>query len=155
MLCRNLVAIFISFFCFGATAEAREMVYPSPNISPAQVVAIQLSGLQYNDVPSDDSGIRQAWEFAHPRNRSVTGPVSRFIKMVKGPNFGLMLNHSSHKILQAESREGWQQFDVFVEAANGDVLKFLWIVEKVTDGQFENCWMTTSVSAPLLAGQGS
>ena len=152
---RTVVVTFILFFCCGAVTKATEMVYPSPEITPAQVVAIQLKGLQYNDMPSEDFGIRQAWEFAHPRNRSVTGPVSRFTKMLKGPNFNIMLNHLSHEVIRAKSDERWKKFEVFMEAANGDVMKFLWIVEKVTEGQFKDCWMTTSVSVPLLTGQGS
>jgi hypothetical protein len=44
---------------------------------------------------------------------------------------------------------------VFMEAGNGKVMQFAWIVEKVTEGRFKDCWMTVAVSAPRLAGQGS
>jgi hypothetical protein len=55
----------------------------------------------------------------------------------------------------ANSGDGWRQFDVFMEAGNGKVIQFAWIVEKVTEGRFKDCWMTVAVSAPRLAGQGS
>jgi hypothetical protein len=42
-----------------------------------------------------------------------------------------------------------------MEAGNGKVMQFAWIVEKVTEGRFKDCWMTVAVSAPRLAGQGS
>ena len=75
--------------------------------------------------------------------------------MLKGPGYDVMLNHASHEIVLANSGEGWRQFDVFMETANGTVMQFAWIVEKVTDGRYKNCWMTVAVSAPRLAGRGS
>ena len=119
------------------------------------MIAIQLNGLQYNDKPEVDAGIRQTWIFAHPRNQAMTGPLSRFTTMLKGPSYGIMLNHASHKIVPANSGEGWRQFDVFMEAGNGKVLQFAWIVEKVTKGRYKDCWMTVAVSAPRPAGHGS
>ena len=49
--------------------------------------------------------------------------------------------------------ENRRQFDVFMETAKGDILYFSWIVQKVATGQFKDCWMTVSVSAPRPAGQ--
>ena len=85
----------------------------------------------------------------------MTGPLPRFAKMLKGPGYDMMLNHASHQIVPANSGDGWQQFDVLMEAGNGKVMQFAWIVEKVTEGRFKDCWMTVAVSAPRLAGQGS
>ena len=124
-------------------------------IAPAEVIAIQLNGLQHNDKPETDAGIRQTWEFAHPRNRAMTGPLKRFTTMLKGPGYDVMLNHASHEIVPANSGEGWRRFDVFMETEDGEVMQFAWIVEKVTDGRYKNCWMTVAVSAPRLAGRGS
>ena len=81
-------------------ARAAEMVYPNPDIAPAEVIAIQLNGLQYNDMPDADAGIRQTWAFAHPRNRAMTGPLPRFAMMLKGPGYDIMLNHASHQIMR-------------------------------------------------------
>ena len=85
----------------------------------------------------------------------MTGPLPRFAKMLKGPGYDMMLNHASHQIVPANSGDGWQQFDVLMEAGNGEVMQFAWIVEKVTEGLFKDCWMTVAVSAPRLAGQRS
>ena len=112
-------------------------------------------GLQHNDSPTTDAGIRQTWAFAHPRNRLMTGPLERFTTMLKGPGYDMMLNHASHEIVPTNSSEGWRRFDVFMEAGNGRGMQFEWIVEKVTKGWFKDCWMTVAVSAPRLAGQGS
>ena len=151
----TILSVFLTFLFFSAPARAAEMVYPNPDIAPAEVIAIQLNGLQYNDSPEIDAGIRQTWAFAHPRNRAMTGPLSRFANMLKGPGYDMLLYHASHQIVPANSGDGWRQFDVFMEASNGKVLEFAWIVEKVTEGRYKDCWMTVAVSAPQPAGQGS
>ena len=111
--------------------------------------------LQFNDNPSPDFGIAQTWNFAHPRNRAMTGPLPRFASMLKGPAYGLMLNHASHRIVPVPSNDNRANFDVFMETGSGQVLYFNWAVELVEGGEFDNCWMTVAVSMPRLAGQGS
>ena len=152
---RSFFAFLILCLCIRTTASTAELVYPNPDIAPAEVIAIQLNGLKHNDSPETDAGIRQTWEFAHPRNRAMTGPLKRFTTMLKGPGYDVMLNHASHEIVPANSGEGWRRFDVFMETEVGEVMQFAWIVEKVTDGRYKNCWMTVAVSAPRLAGRGS
>ena len=145
----------------SAVACAGELVKPHPSITPAEVVAIQLMGLKNNDLAETDFGIRQTWSFAHPKNRNVTGPFPRFVQMLKGPGYSVLLNHKSHEIrnsLEASkdttsNDKTRRRFDVFLETAKGDILYFSWTVQKVAAGQFKDCWMTVSVSAPRPAGQ--
>ena len=66
---RSIFAFLILFLCVSTTASTAELIYPNPDIAPAEVIAIQLNGLQHNDSPETDAGIRQTWAFAHPRNR--------------------------------------------------------------------------------------
>ena len=144
-----------------AAAYADDLVRPDPSIAPAEVVAIQLMGLKNNDLVETDFGIRQTWSFAHPKNRNVTGPFPRFAQMLKGPGYSVLLNHKSHEILvgpgtvkgKKSDEEARKQFDVLMETEKGDILYFSWIVQKVVTGQFKDCWMTVSVSAPRPAGQ--
>ena len=155
MLRQTIFTVLIALLSFNANARAADLVYPSPDIGPLEGIAIQLNGLQYNDIPEIDAGILQTWAFAHPSNRAMTGPLPRFSSMLKGPGYGMMLNHASHKIALTNAGDGWQQFDVLMEAGNGKVMQFKWIVEKVTEGRYIDCWMTVAVSAPRLAGHGS
>ena len=144
-----------------SAAYAGDLVSPDPSIAPAEVVAIQLMGLKNNDLVETDFGIRQTWNFAHPNNRSFTGPYPRFASMLKGPWYSDLLNHKSHEIRigslaskgQTKIGEMQKQFDVLMETAKGDILYFSWVVQKVTTGQFKDCWMTVAVSAPMPAGQ--
>ena len=146
---------------FSVAALADNLVRPDPSIAPAEVVAIQLMSLKNNDLVEADFGIRQTWSFAHPQNRKVTGPYPRFAMMLKGPSFDVLLNHKSHSIktgsntASGKTSDGalWQQFDVLMETRRGDILYFSWVVQKVTSGQFKDCWMTVAVSPPQPAGQ--
>lgn len=138
-----------------AQADAATLLEPAPSITPDQVVAIQLQALQRNDQPEPDFGIRQTWAFAHPNNRAMTGPLERFAAMIKTGGYEAMINHASHRITQVAAGDGWAQFEVLLEDSRGRVLGFQWMVKKVLDGRFSDCWMTSAVSAPRPAGQGS
>ena len=65
-----------------------ELINPNSSIKPAEVVKIQLTGLKYNDKEFQDSGIEQTWNFAHPNNKRVTGPLDNFKRMIKGDYIG-------------------------------------------------------------------
>ena len=160
---RNLLGVLLIMmgWIICSKTYATDLVRPDPSIAPDEVVAIQLMGLKNNDLVEKDYGIRQTWNFAHPSNRSITGPFSRFALMLKGPAYSELLNHKSHEIRigspasqsQANNGEIRKHFDVFMETAKGDILYFSWIVQRVATGKFKDCWMTVAVSAPLTAGQ--
>ena len=62
-----------------------------------------------------------------------------------------MLDHRQNKITLVDKNSNIAYFFVELEDEKGKKYGFQWIVEKVTsEGKFKNCWMTTSVSAPLI-----
>ena len=65
-----MLVVFVLAVFFIATAKA-DLIKPSFNIEPYQVVEIQLRSLKENDNPYKDNGIRQTWEFAHPNNQKI------------------------------------------------------------------------------------
>ena len=67
----------ILFFLISLNVNA-EMIKPNPSISAKDVILIQLKALQTNNLPFEDAGIEQTWEFAHPNNRKFTGPLNNF-----------------------------------------------------------------------------
>ena len=150
-----ILAMILALLLPGFAARAADLVIPDPSIAPEEVVAIQMKALQFNDNPIPDFGIAQTWNFAHPRNRAMTGPLPRFASMLKGPGYGSMLNHASHRIVAVPGDANRATFDVFMETSAGQVLLFNWAVELVEGGEFDNCWMTVAVSMPRDAGQGS
>ena len=142
----------ILFFFFSSFSNA-DLLSPNNTISPKEVVKIQLSGLQQNDLKYKDSGIEQTWQFAHPNNKRVTGPLSNFKMMIKSDSYGMMTNHLSHTITELGSSDKWAQFEVIILDQNKIYHKFSWQVEKYTmDGPLKDCWLTTMVSSPIPLG---
>ena len=130
-----------------------ELLKPNNQIKPDEVVKIQLSGLQKNDSSFKDSGIEQTWNFAHPNNKKVTGPLPNFKRMLKGDSYQMMIDHLSHTITKLGSSDNWAQFEVIILDKNKIYHKFNWQVEKYTeDGELMNCWFTTMVSNPIPLG---
>ena len=71
--------ILLTFTCLSKA----DLIKPNKEISPKQVVEIQLNGLMNNDKDFTDHGIEQTWNFAHPANKQVTGPLPRIKKKQK------------------------------------------------------------------------
>ena len=144
--------VFILVFIF-ITSSIAEILKPNSQIKPSEVVKIQLTGLQKNDLEFKDSGIEQTWNFAHPNNKKVTGPLPNFKRMIKGDSYQMMLNHLSHTITELGSSDKWAQFEVIILDKNKIYHKFNWQVEQYTlDGVLKDCWLTTMVSNPIPLG---
>ena len=140
-------------FLITVSVSKAEILKPNRNINPKEVVKIQLTGLQKNDFNFKDSGIEQTWNFAHPNNKKVTGPLINFKRMIKGDAYQMMINHLSHTITQLGSTDKWAQFEVIILDKNKIYHKFNWQVEKFTeDGELKDCWLTSMVSNPIPLG---
>ena len=147
--------IFKTLFIFliSTSISNAELLKPTSDIKPTEVVKIQLLGLQKNDLDYKDSGIEQTWNFAHPNNKKVTGPLDKFKKMIKGESYQMMINHLSHTITKLGSSDKWAQFEVIILDKEKIYHKFNWQVEKyLLDGPLKDCWLTTMVSNPIPLG---
>jgi hypothetical protein len=141
------------FILITISVSKADILKPDSGIKPAEVVKIQLAGLQKNDRDFKDSGIEQTWNFAHPNNKKVTGPLGNFKRMIKGDSYQMMINHLSHTITLLGSKDNWAQFEVVILDKNKIYHKFNWQVEKYTvDGDLKDCWLTTMVSNPIALG---
>jgi hypothetical protein len=137
----------------GAThALAGEPPAPGPELSPRQVVEIQLTALQHNDEPGPNAGIARVWQFAHPDNKETTGPLSRFSAMIQSPPYRLLIDHRAHAVEVMRVDERTAAFEVTVTANSGKVVAYLWRLEKLVDGPLAGTWLTTSVSPPVTRG---
>ena len=151
----NAAIIFnvLIFLLISISISKAELLKPNSGIKPVEVVKIQLTGLQKNDSNYKDSGIEQTWNFAHPNNKKVTGPLDNFKRMLKGDTYQMMINHLSHTIIQLGISDKWAQFEVVILDKNKIYHKFNWQVEKYTlEGTLKDCWLTTMVSNPIPLG---
>ena len=152
---KKLQTIFkiLIIFLLSISISKAELLKPNGNIKPKKVVEIQLIGLQENDANYKDSGIEQTWNFAHPNNKQVTGPLDNFKRMIKSQSYQMMINHLSHTITKLESTDKLAQFEVIILDKEKIYHKFNWQVEKYEeDGPLKDCWLTTMVSSPEPLG---
>ena len=149
----KIIFKFLTIFLISSNLLKAELIEPKSDINPSDVIRIQLLGLQKNDYKFKDSGIEQTWNFAHPNNKKVTGPLNNFKRMIKGDSYQMMINHLSHTITQLGSGDKWAQFEVIILDKEKIYHKFNWQVEKYTvEGPLKDCWLTTMVSSPVPLG---
>ena len=140
----------ITFIILFSTSLLAELLKPSPEINPEDVVKVQLSSLMNNNEPYLNAGIEQTWEFAHPSNRAFTGPIQRFTQMMYAPSYAVMLDHKKHEILEVKIEKNISYFFIELTSNDGKIFGFKWTLEKVMEeGVFKDCWMTTAVSTPM------
>ena len=140
----------ITFIILFSTSLLAELLKPTPEINPEEVVKIQLSSLMNNNYPYLNAGIEQTWEFAHPSNRAFTGPIQRFTQMMYAPSYAVMLDHKKHEIIEVKLDKNISYFFIELTSIDGKMFGFKWTLEKVKEeGGFKDCWMTTAVSTPM------
>ena len=137
---------------FRKTLKAK-LIKPNNNIEPQQVVKIQLLGLINNDNPNKDNGIKQTWEFAHPSNKKYTGPLPKFINLLKSASYKMLINHLDNEIIEVFKSNNQYGFEVTILGNDKKYYKFQWVLERYyEEGHLKNCWLTTSVSSPVSLG---
>ena len=143
------------FFLFIFTnISSADLIKPNTNLDPFEVLMIQLNSLKNNNKPYKDAGIEQTWEFAHPNNKEITGPLDKFKKMIYSKSYKILISHENSEITMLKETKDMSVFKVIVLTKNKEKYYYIWQVEKVLlEGDFKNCWMTTSVSNPKYIGE--
>jgi hypothetical protein len=129
----------------ASAASGAPAIEPSPALSPREVVEAQIAAFRANDDPVPDSGIRTAFRFASPQNQRSTGPIERFIAMVKNPLYAPLLNHRAAHLSDTTQKDGLARIKVSVISTDGKEAAFVWILERVSAPGCERCWMTSTV----------
>ena len=147
----KILFFLIPFFYFNPSFA--DVLKPSVNIDPKQVVLIQLKALMKNDSPYKDRGIEQTWEFAHPNNQRMTGPLDRFKRMLKGASYSMLIDHKENTVTEIYKSNTMATYEVVVLDKDKQYFKFKWKVEKNNkEGNLLDCWLTTAVSQPIPMG---
>ena len=150
-----LIIILILSIIFILSSKA-DIIKPSSEILPYQVVKIQLKGLSNNNKTNTDEGIKQTWEFAHPSNKKNTGPLSKFTSMLKGKSYKVLIDHLDSEIIEIFKSSNQYGFEVTILSNDKNYYKFQWIVEKYyEEGPLKDCWLTISVSNPVSLGSST
>ena len=124
-------------------ADGTCAVNPDTSYQPQQVVELVVESLRTND--AEDSGILQVFCFASPDNKSVTGPLERFTRMIK-QGYGDMLNHRDSYFDDMEVSNGVAMQPVWLITPDGDEVGYLFRLGLQQEGEFDGMWMTDAVS---------
>lgn len=129
----------------ATTSELEEIseASPTPELSPREVVELQLRAFRAND--EADQGIGIAFRFASPRNRRATGPVGRFAQMMKGPLYRPMLVYDELILGETVVRGRVALQRVVLEVEDRRVSYDFYLVLQ-EGGTYDQCWMTEAVS---------
>ena len=125
--------------------EPPSSIQPHPDLSPADVVRIQVAALGKNDAPHIDAGIETAFRFASPRNKRSTGPLARFRLIARSPTYRPLLDHVRADYGDVRKHGEEAAVPVIVTTPAGRRVGYTFFVSKQTRQPFQGCWMTAGV----------
>ena len=137
-----LVFLFILPFQVWASYDI-ENAYPEPELKPNDVVRLQLLAMQQND--DSDFGIEVTFRFASPSNKIQTGPLKRFIRLVRNPSYRPLLNHINATFLELNIEEDFAVQDVIITTSNRERIGYRFRLSIQKGPFYPGCWMTDSV----------
>ena len=144
MFKRATLIVFISILSFQVWASYDiENAYPEPELKPNDVVRLQLLAMQQND--DSDFGIEVTFRFASPSNKIQTGPLKRFISLVRNPSYLPLLNHTNATFLELTVEEDFAVQDVIITTSKGKRIGYRFRLSIQKGPLYPGCWMTDSV----------
>ena len=135
---------------YGGANPLSETLVPDPDLSPAEVIRIQLEALRHND--EHDRGIAVAFRFASPANKANTGPLSRFIPMIKEGPYALMLDFRDAAYGPVETVSNRARQRVTLTGARASMTYWFYL-SRQTEAPYADCWMTDAVYIERAAGR--
>ena len=126
----------------GTLDPLSDDLVPRPDLSPAEVIRIQLEALRNND--ERDRGIEVAFRFASPANRASTGPLPRFIRMLEEGPYSLMLEFRKASYGAVEVRAERARQRVTLTGARARI-SYWFHLSRQSQAPCAGCWMTDAV----------
>lgn len=122
------------------------MVFPHPNpqLTPQEIVKIQLDALQNNDLMAEDAGIRVAYRFTSPANRAILGPLEQFIDLIKHTLYRAMIGFEYAELEPLRVVQGMAQQQAHIHHPEGE-MRYIFILSRQYQEPFRGCWMTESM----------
>ena len=108
-----LLRVFTFFFLLTNFSNA-DLIKPNITLKPLDVLVIQLNSLQNNDYPYRDAGIEQTWEFAHPNNKIMTGPLKKFKQMIYSKSYEILIRHEKSEITILNETNNKSVYKVYI-----------------------------------------
>jgi len=118
---------------------------PSPDLSPKDVVRLQVEALGDNDTPYEDAGIEAAFRFASPANKRATGPLNRFRTLFDIETYRPMIDHVGAQYSDVQVDGNVARMGVMLTSERGRQVGYLFRLSKQSSAPHEGCWMTDGV----------
>ena len=127
-----------------------DALVPRPELSPEEVIRIQLEALRHND--ERDRGIAVAFRFASPANRANTGPLPRFIQMIEQGPYALMLafREASYGAVELSGESARQRVTLTGTHA---LVSYWFYLSRQSEEPYVGCWMTDAVYVERAHGR--
>ena len=120
--------------------------WPSPALTPQQVVRAQMEALRRPDFPQRDAGIARAFRFASPANRAAMGPVSNFARFMRSSVYTPMLGNTSVSYDTTRIHGNVARQEIAVIGPRGERAIYEFHLRRETKGLHKGSWMTVGVS---------
>ena len=117
--------------------------YPDPELKPNEVVRLQLLAMQQNE--ESNFGIEVTFRFASPANKRQTGPLKRFVMLVRSPSYSPLLNHTNATFLELTIEDNFAIQDVVITTSEGKRIGYRFRLSIQKGNVYPECWMTDSV----------
>lgn len=122
--------------------------FPSPMLTPSDVVRFHLDALQNNDLSPVNDGVRIAYRFASPGNKQVIGSYEDLTRLIKNsPLYRPMIGFERAELgTLAYSVFGDQvRQRVWLHRHGRGTAIFCYILSKQTVEPLNGCWMVDAV----------
>ena len=140
-----LVSVKPIYGAMAPPADTSALPRPSAELQPGEVVQIVIDALANNDYPFPDAGIETTFNFASPGNKAQTGPLERFVTLVKGPVFSQMINHRDSTLSEVVLEGNRAVRIVQIVGANNETLYFAFRLGLQQQGDYAGMWLTEAV----------
>lgn len=127
------------------TPSADTLPEPSPDLTPKEVVRLQVEALGANDEPYEDAGIEAAFNFASPANRRATGPLRRFRTLFDTSTYRPMIDHEGATYSEVQTNGDVARVGVILETGSGTRVGYLFRLSRQAGPPCDGCWMTDAV----------
>ena len=138
-----LIACLVIYAFYAWALGSINTSYPNPELKANEIVSLQLMAMQQNDF--SNHGIEITYRFASPQNKVQTGPLSRFIMLVKNPAYRPLLNHLDATFINLKVEGNVAIQEVIITTSKGTRKGFRFLLSLQQGEQFKDCWMTDAV----------
>ena len=118
---------------------------PRPDLSPAEVVRLQLAALQYNDAPYENAGIETAFRFASPANQRAVGTIDKFALIFLNPLYRPLVNHLDAQLGDMQMTDEQARQAVMLTMPDGKRAAYVFTLIRQHHAPFADCWMIDGV----------